>query len=298
MVDSIIWVALGLGGKGAVRTMARRSKSSNKSASTTEQGTVRLRLDDLRRLGTALGSAVGLPPSRAAGLTTQLIWFDTIGATSFGIATLMMILEQIERGEIDPRADGVIGSEHAATANLDGGSGVPAVVLARAATLASEKARDVGVGVIRVTGLGPLGSAAPLAAEMAIGPEAGLVLGPKGAWTLALPTSEGLPAVFDSALAGPNAPGSPPIVQPWGLLVPEGGWLVVALAVPALEPLVVFHERIDSVLRGELEPPGWLLPAPWAARRQAVREQGVPLDNETFDALRRGAERLGMAFSD
>ncbi|MEO6810077.1 MAG: Ldh family oxidoreductase [Isosphaeraceae bacterium] len=278
--------------------MARRSKSPSKSASTTKQGPTRLRLDDLRRLGTALGSAVGLSPSRAAALTTQLVWFDMISAERFGIATLMEILEQIERGEIDPKADGVIGAEHAATANLDGQRGVPILILARAASLASEKARDVGVGLVRVTGLGPLGSAAPLAAEMAIGPEAGLVLGPQGAWSLALPTSEGLPAVFDSALAGPNPPGPPTAVQPWGLLVPDGGWLVVALAVSALEPLVVFHERIDSVLRGEVESPGWLLPAPWTARRQAVREQGVPLSNEVLNALRRGAERLGVAFSD
>lgn len=278
--------------------MARRSKSPSKSASTAKQGPARLRLDDLRRLGTALGSAVGLSPHRAAALTMQLAWFDVIGAERFGLATLMGILEQIEQGEIDPEADGVIGAEHAATATLDGGRGVPTLVLARAASLASEKARDVGVGLVRVTGLGPLGSAAPLAAEMAIGPEAGLALGPQGAWSLALPSSEGLPVVFDSVLAGPNPPAPPPSVHPWSLLVPEGGWLVVALAVAALEPLVVFHDRIDAVLRGEAEPPGWLLPAPWAARRQSVREQGVPFSNEALDGLRRGAHRLGVAFPD
>ncbi|MBX6314493.1 MAG: Ldh family oxidoreductase, partial [Isosphaeraceae bacterium] len=138
----------------------------------------RFRLDDLRHLAAALGAGVGLAPSRAAALATHLLWFDAAGAASFGIATLPDWLERIAARQVDPRAEGTIGLERAGTANLDGQNGVGPLILARAASLAAEKARDVGVGLVRVTGLGPTGPAAPAAAEIAIGPEAAALIGP------------------------------------------------------------------------------------------------------------------------
>jgi LDH2 family malate/lactate/ureidoglycolate dehydrogenase len=260
----------------------------------------RYRIDDLRRFGSALGAAAGLAPSRASALAAQLLWYDTAGAPGFGLATLPGWIERMEQGAVDPKAEGQVRCEHAATAVLEGQQGLPPLLLARAAGLAGEKARDAGVGLIRVAGLGPTGSAAAVAAEMAAGPEVGYILGPGPSWTLALPSAEGLPAVFDTALAG-NSPLEPPagalksLVAPWALMTADEGWLVVAVAVTALEPLATFHERVRSALKSSGGAPGQLLPGPWEERRSAAREHGLAIDRAAMEKLTSCAERLGIA---
>jgi LDH2 family malate/lactate/ureidoglycolate dehydrogenase len=257
----------------------------------------RYRLDDLRRLAAALGAGMGLAVEPAMGLATHLLWFDAAGAAPFGIGTLPQWLGRIERREVDPAAEGKIGPEHAATAVLDGQGGLAPLILTRAAGVAAEKARDTGVGVVRVTGLGPSGPMAAVAAEMAIGPQVGLVLGPGPRQALALPTAEGLPVVFDSALAEGSEflnPAVSGLIAPWGLLVSEGQIAVVAVAVTALEPLATFHERIGISLGGLGDAPGLLRPGPWEGRRREARERGVSLDVEALAELRRWADRLGI----
>jgi LDH2 family malate/lactate/ureidoglycolate dehydrogenase len=237
---------------------------------------------------------VGLLPARAAALATHLLWFDAAGARDFGIGTLPRWLEQVERGEVDANAEGRVRAERAGVAQFDGQGGVPPLVLARAAGVAIEKARDVGLGAVRVGHLGPAGPAAATAAEVAIGPEVALVLGPGPSWALALPSAEGLPAVFDSALAGAGGSAGPlPELAPWALLVPEGGWLIVALTVTALEPLATFHERVLTATRDWPEGPGRLLPGPWSARRAEFRRQGVAIDSRAWAELRRRAQQIG-----
>jgi LDH2 family malate/lactate/ureidoglycolate dehydrogenase len=261
------------------------------------------RIDDLRRFASALGMAAGLIPARAAALVAHLLWFDTAGAPRFGLATLPGWLDRIEQGTVNSKAEGRIVSEHAGTVVLEGQRGLPPLVLARAAALAGEKARDVGVGIVRVTGLGPTGPAAALAAEMAISPEIGFILGPSSSWTLALPSAEGLPAVFDSALAGTSAlnprPAAPAalksLVGPWALMTPDEGWLVMALAVSAIEPLATFQERVSAAVKQCGEAPGQLLPGPWEACRSEAREHGLTIDRAARAELTRHAERLGVA---
>ena len=257
----------------------------------------RYRLDDLRRFAAALGAGAGLAPERAMALATHLLWFDAAGTPPFGIASLPVWLARIERGEVDPRAEGRIGAEHAASAVLDAQRGPAPLILSRAAGVAGEKAREVGVGLVRVTGLGPSGPAAAIAAELAIGPHVGLVLGPGPHQALALPTAEGLPLVFDSALTGempPPALSFPGFPVPGSLLAPEGGVLVVAAVVTAMEPLATFHERLDAAVKALGDGPGRLLPGPWDDRRREVREHGVPLDGGVMAELRPRAERLGL----
>jgi LDH2 family malate/lactate/ureidoglycolate dehydrogenase len=259
------------------------------------------RIDDLRRFASALAVAAGLSPARAAAFASHLLWFDTAGdgAPSFGLATLPDWLDRIEQGNVDPKAAGRVVSEHSGTAVIDGGAGLPPLILARASAVAGEKARDVGVGVVRVTGLGPTGPAAPLAAEMAIGPEVGCIVGPGPSWTLALPSAEGLPAIFDSALAG-NAtldqlPGQlKSLVAPFALMTADESWLVVAIAVPALEPLATFHERTSVGVKSLAEAPGLLLPGPWEQRRAHAREHGLAIDESVMAELARRGERFGL----
>jgi LDH2 family malate/lactate/ureidoglycolate dehydrogenase len=269
---------------------------------------VRYRLDDVRRHATELANGVGLAPVRAAALASHLLWFDAAGASTFGIATLPRWLERIEAREFDVAAEGKVLTERNGTAVLDGQAGVPPLLLERAAILAVEKARDAGVGLVRVVHIGPTGPAAALAAEIAIGPFWAWIMGPGPSFALALPSDQGLPAVYDPALA-PGAVGAPGKARParpswagldglapWaGVLATEGGWLIAALAVAAWEPLPKFHDRVHAVLRDHHDPgPGQLLPDAWEAHRRDVRERGVPLPAAVRKDLARWAERLGV----
>jgi Malate/L-lactate dehydrogenase len=264
-------------------------------------GVTRFRLDEVRRFATALASELGVAPPRAAALAAHLLWFDAAGATSFGIMTLPRWLERIEAGEFATAAEGRVMTERNGTAVLDGQNGLPPLILERAAGLAVEKARDAGVGLVRVIHVGPTGPAAVVAAEMALGPLAAAILGPGPSWSLALPSEEGLPAVFDPALGSASEKRPAPTawlegLLPWAaVLTADTGWLVGAVAVAAWEPLLTFHERVKTALGDREARPGQLLPTAWDAHRRVVREQGIALPASATKALTRWAERLGVA---
>lgn len=213
---------------------------------------------------------------------------------------------------------------------LDGESGLPPLILERAGELAVEKAREAAIGVVRVVGVGSVPSAAPVAAGIAIGPMAGWVLGPKGCRSMALPTSEGLPLVVDTGLSAAEAHAghvektgqsggmsrrtsqsraAPPrdddpepastVLEGFRLgaelLVPEGGWLVAAAAVTAVESLSAFHERVAAGRR-KLAAAGasGLLPEEWEAHRRRARHQGIVVDPAAWKSLVHRANRLAV----
>ena len=257
----------------------------------------RYRLDDLRRFATALASALGVAPARASALATHLLWFDAAGVPRFGLGSLPGRLEAIESGAVDPAAAGVVTLERSGTAVFDARRGLPLLALDRAAGIAVEKARDVGVGLVRVVNVGDPGSAAGVAAEAAIGPVSVTVLGPGPSWTVALPGDEGLPVVYDTALAG--ADGARPSAEaldglpPWiSALLPAGGWLVLAASVTATESLTTFQARVSEAFKGRDDPPGRLGPRRWEDRRREARERGVASDPARWDDLLGWAERL------
>lgn len=269
---------------------------------------VHYRIDDLRRFATALGVGVGIAPARASALASHLLWYDTAGGPSYGIATLPDWLERVASDGADAEAEGTVTTESLGTAVLNANNGLAPLILARAAALATEKARDAAVGLVRVGGLGhiPTGPTAAIAAEMAIGPVAAAVLGPGPVWSLALPSGEGLPAVFDSMLhfeidapSGKKTPARSPrsnpvaLWAPWAAaLVPEGGWLVAALSIKAIEPLSTLHERVDCMIRETGEAPGRLLPPTWERRRLAARERGIAVTKPSWARLGEWADRL------
>jgi LDH2 family malate/lactate/ureidoglycolate dehydrogenase len=266
---------------------------------------IRFRLDDLRRYATELASGVGLTPPRAAALAAHLLWFDAVGASTFGIVTLPRWLGRIHAREFDDPADGKMMNERNGTALLDGRNGVPPLVLERAAVLASEKARELGIGLVRVSPLGPTGPAAGLAAELAIGPYLAAIVGPGPAWSLAFPSACGLPVVFDSHLAldGASPPRRRPEAPPWWTilagwveaLAPAGGWLVTAISISAWEPLPSFHERMAEALGDpSRSQPGLLRPDALVARRHEVHKRGVALPEGLASDLTQWAERLGV----
>lgn len=252
----------------------------------------RYRLDDLRRLGSALLAKAGVAPARASAMATQLLWFDAAGAPTFGIATLPAWLERLGAGAVDPAATGSVATERAGTAVLDGRDGPGPLILARAGEIASEKARELGLGLVRVVRIGPTGPAAAVAAELAIGPFAAFAIGPGASWTLALPSDNGLPAVFDAAFDGGSARVAERVLPGLGLLVPEGGWLVGAISVTAIEPLATLQERVGAAIGRDGDGPGRLAPAAWEAHRRAARERGVAVAPSAWKALAQWAGRF------
>ena len=126
--------------------------------SVTASASTRYRLDDLRRLAASLASGLGVAPARSSTLATHLLWFDAAGASSHGVATLPTWLDRLDRGEIDAKAEGSSGLR-----NMPGPpsstprTAWPPLALEKAAGIAAEKARDVGVGIVRVRNLGPSG---------------------------------------------------------------------------------------------------------------------------------------------
>jgi len=276
----------------------------------------RYRWDDLRRFAAALGSAVGLDRARGLALASHLLWFDAAGAARLGIATLPDWLEAMEGGQVDVRAVGRVIGERSALALFDGQNGIPPLLLERAAELAVEKARETAVGWVRVSRLAAVRSVAAVTAGIAVGPMVGLVVGPNRLWGMALPSGAGLPVVIDSALAAAGTGKSAAVssedasrpalsrrdasalLESLGIaaevLLPDQGWLVAAVSVPALEPLTTFHERVASALAGRTEAPGRLLPQAWDAHRRAAREQGVALAAPAWKALGDWARRLAV----
>jgi LDH2 family malate/lactate/ureidoglycolate dehydrogenase len=263
----------------------------------------RYRLDDLRRLATGLTSSLGVTPPRASALATHLLWFDAAGASSYGIATLPSWLDRLESKQIDPTAQGKVVLEHSGTAVFDAQQGLPQLALEAAAGIASEKARDVGIGIVRVRNIGPTGPSAPIAAGLAIGPFVAMIAGPSPSLAMALPTPEGLPAVFDSDLEreGGASPAPPEewlsTFGPWiSTVAGEEGWLILAFSVPAMESLSAFHERASRATCASADGRGPLAPETLASRRREAREHGVQVAPASMARLKEWAGRANVAW--
>ena len=246
----------------------------------------RIAVDDLRTQAQGLLVASGLKPDRAANLANLLLWFDTAGLPDHGLASLPDLLDRIKSGEVDPRAEAKVGPERAASAVLDGRKGPALLVLSRAAELASEKAREYGVGLVRVKSIGPIGSAAAVVSEIAIGPAIGVAFGPGGAWTAALPTAEGLPIVADAVLGSDRA--ALGAFMPWSPLIGGGDWIIQAVSVPGMEPLASFHERVSAFAKGAEG--AYLRPDRLEGMRREARERGLSVTAATLAALKAQAK--------
>ncbi len=252
----------------------------------------RYRLDDVRHVGAGLLARLGVPPARASALVSGLLWYEAADAPQFGIESLPGWLGAIESGQVDPKAEGAVVKEHMATAVVDGKRGLAPLILARAGGIAAEKAREVGVGTVRVVNLGRVGATAEIALEIAVGPMVAEVAS-TSSLALAVPVEGSVPAVFDTALA-PTGRTSLPA---WAALA-EGadGWLVTARAVSAFESLARLHESVDAMLKNSPPIPGEVRPDAWQARRLEQLERGLFLGKGTQKSLRSWAERLGISW--
>ena len=114
-------------------------------------------------------------------------------------------------GRVDPGAVGKVSGERAALAILDGQNGVPPLVLERAGELAVEKARDAGVGLVRVAHVGRLGRRQPWRPGSPWDRWPASV-GPGRSWSMALPSAPAFPSWSTPSLSaeavGSEKPGT------------------------------------------------------------------------------------------
>jgi hypothetical protein len=292
------------------------------------------RLDDLRRFAVALGIGAGIPAGDASTLASQLLWYDACGVPRSGIGSLPAWLDQVTSKRINATARGRVVSERAALANLDGQNGLGPLILARAAEIAIEKARDAAFGLVRIGNLSssPPITATAVVADSATGPFACFALGPGGSRTLALPGEGGLPVVVDPLLSEatpvPEEDGSPKRKRastrrqaapstatgmtklsqeanhsaieaffPWvEALAPDGGWLLGAIAVSALEPLTTFHERVTAISKAVSRFDNHGLTDSGMECRRRAREHGVAIEPAAWKSLKAKAQLLGVEF--
>ena len=268
----------------------------------------RYRLDDLRRYASAIATGLGVAPRRASALASHLLWFDAVSAFDYGIATLPGLLSLIESGDVDPKAEGRVLSERAATLVYDAERGLPHLALERAAEIAGEKAREVGGGFIRVVNVGRIASAAGVAAGLAVGPLAASLLGLGGGYSVALPGAGGPPTVFDPAFAPPPsplrgskrgksqpAPDEHPMQAALARAFAGEGWVIVALAV-TIKDLCEESTRGRAFGLGVPHPADAVLtPEVAEASRREAADSGVFVAPSVWTALKGWADRLGVA---
>jgi LDH2 family malate/lactate/ureidoglycolate dehydrogenase len=248
-------------------------------------------LDRLRATAISLLIAHGLEPTAAARTAELLLWHDAVKLPRLGIATLSSLLERMASGEIGTRSDGPIVRERAATAVIDGRKVVPLLVLNQAADLASQKAREYGAAVVRVAGVGQIESAASAVYQVGIGPTVALAVGPRRAWSVALPSSQGFPVLADHTLGSPESLRDS--VGTIATVLAKDEWLIHAVSVTAMETLADFHRRISA--QEKHLGPAVLLPSQMIAFRNVAQDRGVTVSKATQMALKACMARVSVS---
>ena len=259
----------------------------------------RVALDELRRFGVAVLTAQGWTAVQAGAIAGYHLWLDAAGASGSGISALSGLLESVAAGAVKPKETGRLTSERAAAAVLHAESAAPVLVLSRAGEIATEKAREAGVGLVRVAGLKDAGMPmAPIVAEIAVGPYVGLALGPGSAWSVAIPTLGGLPAVIDTTLGGGKGAKRPKGHAALRELLPAAGWLMggESVTVGAIH-IGMFEngERFRALLASWSDQPGAWLSETHSRLRDAANRDGLALERKAVERLNALAEAHGVA---
>lgn len=259
--------------------------------------------DDLRRFVVALLSSRGWTSIDSGAIAAYLLWLDTAGERDLGIATLPDLLERVASGSIKPGAAGRVSKERSAVAVLEAESALPALALIRAGELASQKAGETGLGLVRIVGFEAEGMApAPVLADLALGPNLAIAFGPGPAWGVAIPTKEGLPVVLDAFLGTKGTKRGKPGLALRDLL-PGVGWLageesvvVASIQISAIDDVERFRERIATVVDSWDESAGLFLPETLATRRTGAKVNGLSVEADVLRKLRRLAEPHAIQF--
>mgnify|MGYP005841860613 CR=1 FL=1 len=201
---------------------------------------------------------LGVLPEDATVAAEALVHADLLGIDSHGVARLAThpgYVRGLRRGLVAPRAQLRVEHETAATARLDGGSGLGAVVATRAMELAIAKAQAAGAGFVAVANSHHFGVACHYA-TMALShdmigiamtnaaPQVVPTFGRRAALgtnplSLAAPAGSERPLVVDIASSVVSA-GKVDLVGRAGGAIPSG-WLVDRDGLPTTDPAALWN---------------------------------------------------------
>jgi LDH2 family malate/lactate/ureidoglycolate dehydrogenase len=178
--------------------------------------------------------AAGVPSDAATRVADCLVFAERRGTVTHGLVRLKHYCDRLEAGGTAPSCEVQVLRESPATALVDGGNGLGAVVGTRAMEIAIEKARGVGVGLVVARELNHFGAAAYYGLMAA---EQGLI----GIVSCNVPASMA-PTGASQAVVGNNplsiafpAADRPPIV--WDAATSMSSWGALYLAVQTGMPL-------------------------------------------------------------
>ena len=210
-----------------------------------------LQAGDLRQLLRAVLEGAGTPTDGAQVVADSLVDANLAGHDSHGVIRVLQYLEEVEKGNLDPRVEPVVKARDGAFAVIDGGWGWGQVGMWLATREAVERARETGIGLATVQRSYHIGRVAPyveaIANEGMVGlalANAGPAVAPYGgrtrvmgtnpiAW--AVPRAVGRePIALDIATAQ-IAEGKVRVAQAKGVPVPPGAVINVD-GVPSIDP--------------------------------------------------------------
>jgi L-2-hydroxycarboxylate dehydrogenase (NAD+) len=193
--------------------------------------------------------ACGLPDADAATVAGAMLDADISGADAHGVFRLPGYVRNLQRGNVNPRADLKVIERSPATALIDGDNGMGHLVMTRAAELAVEIAREAGVAWVGVRRSNHSGA---------------------GSTYATIPLAAGMIGIY-SAVSGSN------FMAPWGGAEALLGTNPIAVAIPAgREPPVVLDIATSVASNGAIRsyaaegrpmPEGWVI----------SREDGSPI---------------------
>ena len=168
--------------------------------------------DALRAFSNDLLRQMDVPLDLAEHVTSSLLYSDKRGVHTHGIWRLPSYIEQIRRGELDPKAHPHLDQMKGSLALVDAqlGFGAPAGVFG--ASLATETAREYGVGAAIVRNAGHFGAAAFYAELIAAEKCVGVVLTNTPAVMAPFGGRESLLGNNPLAIAAPGGGGRPLMV--------------------------------------------------------------------------------------
>ncbi|PDP86764.1 lactate dehydrogenase [Glycomyces fuscus] len=125
-----------------------------------QEGTVRVRHDDLVALAAGVFAARGLPPARAAEAARALCHGDLAGPRSHGLANLTRLyLPLLDEGRADPAAEPRVLADLGAAVLWDARRALGLWAASEAMDLAADRAARHGIGLVSVRGGTHLGCA-------------------------------------------------------------------------------------------------------------------------------------------
>jgi LDH2 family malate/lactate/ureidoglycolate dehydrogenase len=206
--------------------------------------------DELSAFVARLFTAVGLSETAATTVARGLVDADLEGLSSHGVMLVDMYIERLRRGSVSRAETATIVSEHHGAVVLDAGHVLGHLTGAQAMTVAVDKARQFGAGIVSVRHGFHFGAAGRYAQEAAQAGCIGIAMcntrplmpAPGGAervvgnnpLAVALPTAGDIPIVLDMATSE-AAMGKIRMAEKAGNTIPPT-WAVTAQGAPTTNP--------------------------------------------------------------